>query len=302
MSLIYVKELFTSLEKLKQLEKVYIVGHRIYDVDCFVSTKILSDIFKEFNINAIPAILTDINNVPKETLLLVDKMDLDINDFEYIKDVSDKHFILVDHSDRHQSIGDRGFVELIIDHHPPYGISEGFISVKSNSTALLILRLFAYSYKFSAKQEYDVLLSSLIDTCFLRNSKVVDEEYPLMDFLSMKLDVNKLEDEFFLESNFSLPTEKLFRNGIKEHSIGSKVICSSYVETKSKSNSDKIEELVKHMGTINEDWIFIVINFDVGITEVYIKKGTDVSKISLEGMLSRGTDIIPMIKKMKIWQ
>ncbi len=104
----------------KNIDMVYITGHRNPDADSLVSAKIMQDILKDNGVNAQWAVWQGDKADPVSIALLEDVMDKQpvvLNSSE----TGGKKFLLVDHNDVLQSIGDKSLAVGAIDHHSPSG-------------------------------------------------------------------------------------------------------------------------------------------------------------------------------------
>ena len=97
-------------------DTVYITGHRNPDADSLVSAKIMQDILNDNGIKAQWVIWQGDKVDPVSASLLEDVMDKKpfvLTDEE----ITGKKFLLVDHNDVLQSVGDKNLAVAAVDHH-----------------------------------------------------------------------------------------------------------------------------------------------------------------------------------------
>ena len=287
--------------------EIFVLGHKNPDVDSLVSTYLMAKILKHFNINATPSILIPIEQVDLFTKEVLNDFGISLSEFNYIRPKINDLFFLVDHNDVSESIGEGFEVLGVIDHHSKITTLQNVCIKEFDSNSLLIFDIFRHKYDFSTLEKKQILISTMIDTCFLKSSRTQKENNHLIKMLvsehsNLECYISQLEDKYFVGSDFSKSIEELALNGTKEHSICDELIISSYIEHKNSldikvidSLRDYIQEESKRLSLKR---LFIIFNIEEGNTKaLYFKDGNLTIKLNYNCIASRGSKVIPDLKK-----
>ena len=287
--------------------EIFVLGHKNPDVDSLVSTYLMAKILKHFNINATPSILIPIEQVDLFTKEVLNDFGISLSEFNYIRPKINDLFFLVDHNDVSESIGEGFEVLGVIDHHSRITILQNVCIKEFNSNSLLIFDIFKHKYDFSTLEKKQILISTMIDTCFLKSSRTQKENNHLIKMLvsehsNLNEFISQLESKYFVGSDFSKSIEELALNGTKEHSICDELIISSYIEHKNSLDIKVIDSLRDYIQEeskrLSSKRLFIIINIEEGNTKaLYFKDGNLIIQLTYDCIASRGSKVIPDLKK-----
>lgn len=287
--------------------EIFVLGHKNPDVDSLVSTYLMAKILKHFNINATPSILIPIEQVDLFTKEVLNDFGISLSEFNYIIPEPNNLFFLVDHNDVSESIGEGFEVLGVIDHHSRITTLQNVCIKEFNSNSLLIFDIFKHKYDFSTLEKKQILISTMIDTCFLKSSRTQKENNHLIKMLvsehsNLNEFISQLESKYFVGSDFSKSIEELALNGTKEHSICDELIISSYIEHKNSLDIKVIDSLRDYIQEeskrLSSKRLFIIINIEEGNTKaLYFKDGNLIIQLTYDCIASRGSKVIPDLKK-----
>lgn len=287
--------------------EIFVLGHKNPDVDSLVSTYLMAKILKHFNINATPSILIPIEQVDLFTKEVLNDFGISLSEFNYIRPKINDLFFLVDHNDVSESIGEGFEVLGVIDHHSKITTLQNVCIKEFDSNSLLIFDIFKHKYDFSTLEKKQILISTMIDTCFLKSSRTQKENNYLIKMLvsehsNLEYYISQLEDKYFVGSDFSKSIEELALNGTKEHSICDELIISSYIEHKNSLDIKVIDSLRDYIQEeskrLSSKRLFIIINIEEGNTKaLYFKDGNLIIQLTYDCIASRGSKVIPDLKK-----
>lgn len=279
-------------------KEVTILGHDNIDVDSCISGILLSKLLTFKNIENKFVILD--KQISKDTYDCLLKLGYDLNNFK--SDLISNYVFLVDH---HITVHSDNVVGCI-DHHPTiqelnYNL---YLNTKSSSCAKLI-------YDLMVKEQYpitkeDVLLtiySIFMDTCSMTSSKLVssDKDWAIAKINEFGFNYSEIETDGFCLTDLNDDIDTLSINGMKTYCYNNKTVKSSYIQV-NQFKSNKFRLIIKHLQNkvINSDtylWVFLIIDFKENETyecKIYKDKIMDTWH---EGILSRGSDIMPRIEK-----
>lgn len=284
------------------MKDIIVLGHVNPDVDSILSGIILSKylIYKGYK----ASYLIPDKNIDKETKVILESFKIDFTEYqgELNKDSS---LILVDHYETDY----KNQVVAVIDHHPTskkfdYPI---YINKKSSSTAKLIYDIINKNDKdFLDKDIIElIIVATMIDTCSFKSSKTNKEDiqWSIDMCNSLSLDYNTLINIGYCLTDLSNPNDSSL-NGFKQFVYNEKIVKTSYIQCDN-FYYNKIQE---HLNILfdkikKEDiymWMFMVIDVKNEKTIEYRIYKNKINEIYHEGIVSRGTTIMPIIEKLLI--
>ncbi len=246
-------------------KEVFVLGHRNPDADSIISSYILSRILKGLGANAHFAVLSEQYEYCKSDIKL-------INDFltekpVVVDDVNDKLFVLVDHN----NLDDLSKENVIgaIDHHIITGEVYDTLEIEYASTALLIYDLFKDVYEFSEEEKQLIALSVLADTDYLSSSRFSEEDDKLFRELDFKLDVSRLQREYFLAHDMSLDIEDNLMVNYKEYTKDYGIVRRSLIYGYTKEYEENFYRYVEYLKDSMDTWLLIWCDFEDNKTYVW---------------------------------
>lgn len=298
------------LEKLKDVlkteEKVTILGHDNIDVDSFISGILLSNLLNFLDIENEFLILEEIEE--NETYHIVkDMCGINMKDYYSGYESTSRTLFLEDH----YSTVHAGKVIACLDHHLTRDdIVNGYpfyYSRVSCSTSYMVYELMREAgYKISKTEAKMILVSMMLDTVSFRNAKTVKSEVLEAKKLCEQYNLNYEEIEkncLCITPIDTLSVEKIVNNGYKYHNYYGKRVKSSYIQTYGNLDETKISywlsQILERLKSENlKMWVFIVFECKNEITYEYRITHKSIEKIQSNGILSRGTNIMPEIEKI----
>lgn len=207
------------LNKLKNFETIYIIGHNNMDFDSYFSSYILSKILSRLNINAIFTILDDYN-IGDEDRKIINDYKKEEPTILNRKEINNKNFILVDHNDTDQSLkNDNCNIILAIDHHIDSKKVKECYSVEYTSTLLYIYNLFKNIYKFNNEEKKLIAISVMTDSEYLTTTRFKDSDKKLYDELNVDIDSKEIQSKYFKTTDFNLNINYNIKNNYKLYNI-----------------------------------------------------------------------------------
>lgn len=239
-------------------KEVFVLGHKNPDADSIISSYILSRILKRLGANAHFAVLSEqyeycksdiklINNFIKEEPVIVD-------------DINNKLFVLVDHNNLEGLSTDN--VIGAIDHHIMTGEVYDTLEIEYASTGLLIYDLFKDMYGFTAEEKELIGLSVLADTDYLCSSRFTEEDKKLFLELDFKLDVEKLQKEYFLVNDMSLSIMDNLMINYKEYIKVIGRVRRSLIYTYTEEYENNFNKYVEYLKNSDDNWLLIWCDFE----------------------------------------
>ena len=296
-----IKEL---LEVLKQEEKVFIIGHDNIDVDAFLSGILLSNLLNFLEISNEFIILEEVKE--NDSYQIVKELfNISMKDYYVGKEDSFRKLILEDHYETKHL----GEVVACIDHHPNKG-GKNYPFLYSRiacSTSYMVYELMQEAgYEISKLEARMIIASMMIDTVSFRSGKTVSEEV-----IEAKKIAKQYEFDYEQLEKYCLcltPIDKysiqeIISNGYKYYDYSGNKIKSSYIQVYGMPNkkqiSEWIEEIRKEVKAESiKMWVFII--FECRSNQTYEYRITEGKTALMEsdGILSRGTNIMPKIEKL----
>ena len=246
-------------------KEVFVLGHKNPDADSIISSYILSRILKRLGANAHFAVLSEqyeycksdiklINNFIKEEPVIVD-------------DINNKLFVLVDHNNLEGLSTDN--VIGAIDHHIMTDEVYDTLEIEYASTGLLIYDLFKDMYEFTGVEKELIGLSVLADTDYLCSSRFTEEDKKLFLELDFKLDVEKLQKEYFLVNDMSLSIMDNLMINYKEYIKDIGRVRRSLIYTYTEEYENNFKKYVEYLNNSDDNWLLIWCDFERKNTYVW---------------------------------
>lgn len=278
-------------------KEITILGHDNIDVDSCISGILLSKLLTFKNIKNKFIILDD--KISKDTYDCLLKLGYDLNNFK--SDLISNYVFLVDH---HITVHSDNIVGCI-DHHPT--IQElnydFYLNTKSSSCAKLIYDLMVKEQYPLAKE--DILLtvySIFMDTCSMTSSKLVlsDKDWAIAKINEFGFNYSEIEADGFCLTDLNDDIKNISTNGTKTYCYNNKTVKSSYIQVN--SDCTKLEDIFNYLSNIVKNneiylWVFLIIDFKNNKTYEYRIYEHKIIEEIHDGILSRGSDIMPKIEK-----
>lgn len=276
--------------------QINIIGHVNPDVDSIISGYLLQEYLKYKNLDAIFVIPDE--SIDKDTEEIIKIFNLDYRDFQ--KSITADDIILVDNHETNLSKNVLG----IIDHHPPFYNKGYYINIKASATAKIIYDIIIKKEdkEFLNKRYYELIfLAIIIDTDNFRNPKAIIEDKKFIEKYSeiYSIDLSKIYKLADRTTNLNNLTDAIY-HGKKYYQINNKNVKASYITIKEMDKSIEaslIELIIKNFPKDCFLWIFMIVNIKDNTTILYEVYRENYLKSNFNRVLSRGTDVIPMITK-----
>jgi inorganic pyrophosphatase/exopolyphosphatase len=282
----------------EQNKEIILLGHDNIDCDSAISTILMSKWLNSKNIkNKIVICDKEIN---KETYDIMKTINIDLNHYKNIVKNDDMVF-LVDH---YKTIHSDSVIGCI-DHHPTIeNISYKYYkNEKASSASRMIYKLMLEdNYDFTKDEIYLVLLSIFMDTCSLKSSKFIQADKIVIDELVNKYNIS-YEELYKLGlclTDLTMNLADICLNGRKNYIYNGINVSSSYIQADRYLDSYNayIENIQSNY--LNDEiklWIFIISNLEDDTQREYRINKDDIKLLEHNKILSRGTDIMPIIEK-----
>lgn len=219
-----------DISKLKNNSPLYIIGHSKPDVDTIFSSYLLSNIFAFLGIESYPCILEDNYQIDLYNKRIID----DYLEYKPViikyDDISKYNFVLVDHNDPIQSIGDRGNIILCIDHHQNVNKLNNPILGNNCANCLFIYELFKNIYSFNEFEKQLINMAIFTDTLFLKTNRYKQEDETLLKKLNTNLDNNKMLEKYFIPTDISIGINNYIKKSDRDFSYNGVMFSSSVIQ------------------------------------------------------------------------
>jgi manganese-dependent inorganic pyrophosphatase len=242
-------------------KKIYVIGHRNPDTDSVVSAIVFSFFLKKKGVNAVPAVIGEIN---KETGLVL-KLLKQKKPEKIKRQVKDNQYYLVDHGSLEQSLPGIKEKDIlgVLDHHRMAGLStDGPIFYRNEvvgSTSTLIFKIFNEERIKLTKIQASLLLSGIIsDTLRLKSPTTTQEDRKAVVSLKKTsgINVDVLSQKMFqAKSDVSgMKTRDIILTDYKTMTFSGKKIGMGVYETVLPDSLSKIKkEIFKQLEKIKKE-------------------------------------------------
>ena len=277
-----------ELKQLKKYEPIYVIGHSNIDIDSAVASKILSDVLNGFGIKAYYAVLEEKYNFDAYNQGMVDACMI----FEPVvvkkEDITKHIWFLVDHNDRHQSVGMEANVLGSIDHHPNAGNVENVEVTDVCSTSLHIFNEYKDEYEFTEEQKYQIYLAFLNDATFGRASRYKTSEEEIAKQLGFNYDYKELFKKFFIPTDLSKGVHTQMKNGHKKYQFEDVYFESGYIEAFGIEGLDEYKNIIQDLDAYLGVWV----DYENDKTFAYFKYDNKFIEFEYDFVASRATTIL----------
>lgn len=283
-----------DLNILKNHGTVYITGHRNPDADSLVSAKIMQDILTDNGIDAQWVIWQGDKVDPVSAALLKDVMDkqpIVLADSE----IAGKSFLLTDHNDVLQSIGDKPLALAAIDHHSPSGQVEKLFFSDHCCTALYIYMMFRDRYNFSGTQKEQIFRAFLGDSVFGRSSRYKpDKDGSAVRLLGYSNNYEEYFKRYFVPTDLTDYKTAFAENGVKSYKYSWASMKSGYIEA---MDTALLTEYKKFVADCDGNFLGIWLDYSVPKTYAFFKYDGQLYEYEYDCVASRAALIMPYIIK-----
>ena len=277
-----------ELKQLKKYEPIYVIGHSNIDIDSAVASKILSDVLNGFGIKAYYAVLEEKYNFDAYNQGMVDAC----MKFEPVvvkkEDITKHNWFLVDHNDRHQSVGMEANVLGSIDHHPNAGNVENVEVTDVCSTSLHIFNEYKDEYEFTEEQKYQIYLAFLNDATFGRASRYKTSDEEIAKQLGFNYDYKELFKKFFIPTDLSKGVHTQMKNGHKKYQFEDVYFESGYIEAFGIEGLDEYKNIIQDLDAYLGVWV----DYENDKTFTYFKYDNKFIEFEYDFVASRATTIL----------
>lgn len=313
---------------------VYVVGHKNPDTDSVCSaiafaylwnkwkeTGKVSDVMK-VNVEAKPAVQGDIN---AETKYVLEKFGIPVP--EKVTDGTGKKVILIDHSERGQSLEniDRSEILAIIDHHKIGDVTTPqpilFINLPVGCTATVVKLLFDQSGIEVPKNMAGILLSSILsDTVVFKSPTTTAMDKKVAEDLAKVVGVRDLtkfgiEIKSKLSEIEGMTATQIIKRDFKDFTMaGNKVGIGQVELVNLETVKSRINEIYNEMKKIKEEGRYhsvllmltdiiqegtelVVVTDEPKVIEKAFGKKLEEKSIWLPKVMSRKKEVVPPLEK-----
>ena len=283
-----------DLKLFENLETVWITGHKNPDADSLVSAKIMADILNDNGINA-QWVFFDGDEIGKgDDRLLFDVM-AEKPMVLSRECIGDKQFLLVDHNDVSQSVGNVKNVIAAIDHHVPSGQIERTYMSDYCCTALYIYMMFKDRYEFSDAQKTQIFRAVLSDSVFGKSSRYKASDGEALKVMGFEPDFEYYFKKYFIPTKLENMPHIFATNGLKTYDFGTDKLKSTYIYA---TDTEYLGDYRKFIENYNGSFVGIWIDYSVPKTYVYFKHKGVMRTFEYDCIASRAATIMPQIVKL----
>jgi len=284
----------SMINDLRKYEPLYVIGHKKPDVDTVFSSYLLSSILNYLGIKSYPCVLSEGYELNKYNKNIIDDY-LEYNPIIIdVGDIKKYNFVLVDHNDPIQSIGDNSNIVFGMDHHKKLKNIENILFSDLCSNSLFIYDYFKEVYPFSEKEKALVMIATLTDTLFFKTDRYKSKDKELVSELRIEVDSNLLLDKYFIETDLSKGLESIIEKSDRDFSYLGISFSSSVIYTKSEK-----EDLRESYRTLilngSKNHLGIWSNLENNKTYVFFKANNKTFEKTYAKIASRAATVMPDI-------
>lgn len=247
-------------------EPLYVIGHKHPDADSIFSSYILTRILNSMNILSVFAILENEYDFCAEDKNLI--LDYLPESPLIITDLANKNFLLVDHNDPNQSVGEANIIGCF-DHHINSQKINNIVESEHASTLLLIYDIFKSDYEFGDNEKQLVALSVMADTEYLKSTRFKEQDKKLYESLNTTLNVDELNKKYFVTTPFAEPIEKIFLSNYKVYNMNDLIIHKVAFKTYH-SDIEHFDSYIQFLKKQDGLWILIWSEYDIDHSYVVV--------------------------------
>ncbi len=302
---------------------VYVLGHKNPDTDSITAAIAFAELQKKLGVDAVPARQGDLN---PESELVLKKFEVEVP--ELVTDVTDKQYMLVDHSDIKQAPDnwDKGELLAIVDHHKVGDITTPnpifFCAMPVGCTATVLYKLYVDLYKKDIDPKVAGLMLSAIlsDTVLFKSAtctpddKAVAEELAKIagvdDMMAWGMEMAKAKSavEGVAPKDLIFRDYKDFDMSGKTVGIGQLELVSLDLVANMKDDLYEAMKQVKEEGNrhsvflmltdiMQEGTELMAVTDDPSVVEKAFGKPLEGRSVWLPGVMSRKKQMVPPLEK-----
>jgi manganese-dependent inorganic pyrophosphatase len=301
---------------------VYVVGHKSPDTDTVCAAIALADLKSKLGVEAKPAVPGEAN---PESRFVLEKFGFDVP--ESVTDASGKQVMLVDHSDRSQSLEnlDEGEILAIVDHHKvgdvttPNPIEVWTWPVGCSCTVIKNMYDF-YGVEIPKNIAGIMTCSILSDTVIFKSATCTDSDKKAAEELANIAGISDLTglgmEMFKVKSAIEgTPIRELVMRDFKDFDMSGHKVGIGQLEVVDLSLLDSVkEDLAKDIQTlkgegnyhsvfllltdiIKEGSQMLLVSDDPSVVEKSFGVAAEGDRVWLDGVMSRKKQVVPNFEK-----
>lgn len=243
-----------NIRDLKKYEPIYVIGHRLPDIDTAVSSVLVSKILNSFGIESYYAILNvDYEYDEYNKTLINDCMDYNPVVID-IKDIKKYNFFLTDHNNPDQSVTSEANVVGCIDHHIDSGKVKNILLSNMCSVSLFIYDYFKNEYNFTEEEKKQVFYAFLDDSSYGMSSRYKESDGVVASTLGFGNDYKTYFKKYFIPTD-TTDMNKAILNGYKKFTIRNITFESGYIESFGTDKLNEYKELINQKEAFLGRWV-----------------------------------------------
>ncbi len=300
---------------------LYVVGHKNPDTDSICSAIAYAELKRRLGTDAIPARLGEPN---PETKFVLEKFGF--SPPELIESADGKKIVLVDHSDKAQSVDGLENAEIveIIDHHKIGDITTPnpifFLALPVGCTATVVKLLYDYHGVEIPKNIAGLLLSAILsDTVIFKSATTTEKDIKAAKDLARIAGVDNInaygiQIKSKLSNVDALSAEEILKRDFKEFDMSGNKVGIGQIELVDLNLIEKrIPELISTMkdlkekesfngiylmltDIIKEGTLLLAVVDDDGVVEKAFGKRLSDNRVWLEKVMSRKKEVVPPLE------
>lgn len=243
-----------NIKDLKKYEPIYVIGHRLPDIDTAVSSVLVSKILNSYGIESYYAILNvDYEYDEYNKTLINDCMDYNPVVVD-IKDIKNYNFFLTDHNNPDQSVTSEANVVGCIDHHIDSGKVKNILLSNMCSVSLFIYDYFKNDYNFTEEEKKQVFYAFLDDSSYGMSSRYKESDGVVASTLGFGNDYKTYFKKYFIPTD-TTDINKAILNGYKKFTIRNITFESGYIESFGTDKLNEYKELINQKEAFLGRWV-----------------------------------------------
>ncbi len=243
-----------NIRDLKKYEPIYVIGHRLPDIDTAVSSVLVSKILNSYGIESYYAILNvDYEYDEYNKTLINDCMDYNPVVVD-IKDIKNYNFFLTDHNNPDQSVTSEANVVGCIDHHIDSGKVKNILLSNMCSVSLFIYDYFKNEYNFTEEEKKQVFYAFLDDSSYGMSSRYKESDGVVASTLGFGNDYKTYFKKYFIPTD-TTDINKAILNGYKKFTIRNITFESGYIESFGTDKLNEYKELINQKEAFLGRWV-----------------------------------------------
>lgn len=250
-----------NIKELKKHEPLYVIGHKNPDIDTAVSSSLLASILTYFGIEAYPSILDKNYDFDPYNKKMMD--DCIVYKPKVIKtqEASKYNFVIVDHNNPIQSVGEDATIVFGMDHHKNSNKINNILISTLCCNSLFIYDYFKDSYPFSKEELYQIYMATLNDSAFFRASRYTSADKKILDTMGIHIDTEELFHKYFELTDLSNGMDNIIHKYNKIYEYNGVRFNTSLIKSNNK-NQYLLEEYKKCLQKEDESILGVWQNFE----------------------------------------